>query len=165
MSQSSSSVYKKIRVEASQLPREKDMFAEGGLQSKVRAMLSERKPLDCKTLVNGTQKQSTDTLSQSAFLKKHPSVCSTGRYLESLQGGSNGLNPAFIGFGGPASSNQKGGEMGNQLQLHPLNMLIKEFQQKRTVSQSIDEKKVSVTEFLDAFTTNVRGLEAKQTHL
>ena len=55
--------------------------------------------------------------------------------------------------------------MGNQLQLHPLNMLIKEFQQKRTVSQSIDEKKVTVTEFLDAFTTNVRGLEAKQTHL
>lgn len=53
----------------------------------------------------------------------------------------------------------KGGEV---LQQHSLNALIKEFQQKRTVSQSIDEPKVSVTEFLDAFTSHVRDLEAKQ---
>jgi len=59
-----------------------------------KAMVSERRPLDSKTLINGGMKQSAVESTQSAFLKKHPSVGSAGRFLESL----SSVSPSLMGM-------------------------------------------------------------------
>jgi hypothetical protein len=45
-----------------------------------------------------------------------------------------------------------------ELSPHPLNLLIKDFQQRRILTSTIGEKKTSVTEFLNAFRNQIKDL-------
>ncbi|TNV86708.1 hypothetical protein FGO68_gene5474 [Halteria grandinella] len=97
----------------------------------------------------------------SAFLKKHPSV-GVPRTTDHPQS-STPQQQNLIGFGGLGTSSGislRGGDYAAP-QLHPLNVMIKDFQSRRVAANLLDEKRVSASEFLDAFTTQLKEYEAK----